>query len=338
MLYIDHKYVGLISNRLQRFTRLNPKTYTFRCPICGDSKRNTYKTRGYLYEKKDKMLFYCHNCHVSMLFSNFLKNQDDRLYQEYVQEKFINKTENIDTGAVDITKFEPPKFRVESPLKDLKKISQLAADHPAKKYVIRRRIPARTHHKLFYAPRFKTWVNTFIPEKFNLDTGDEPRLILPFLDKDQNCFGLQGRSFKPDGLRYITIMFDESMPKIFGYESVDVSKRVYVIEGPIDSLFIDNCVAMAGADLTIDRLPGKWTQDMVFIFDNEPRNKQIVDRMDKVLDLGYNIVIWPSGLEHKDVNDMIIAGMSESDIKTIIEQNTCGGLSAKMTLSQWKKI
>lgn len=335
MLYIDHKYVSLLSNRLQRFKRLNPKTYTFRCPICGDSKHNSYKTRGYIYEKKDKMLFFCHNCGASMAFHNFLKQQDDSLYQEYTQEKYINKVEQKRVSdEPDITKFQKPKFITDSPLKGLKKISQLPDTHPAKRYVVKRKIPARTHHKLFYVDRFNAWVNKFIPGKLNAENGDEPRLILPLIDKERNCFGVQGRSFKPGGVRYITIIFDESHPKVFGYDGIDTTKRVYVTEGPIDSLFVENAVAMAGADVAFDLLP----DDSVFIYDNEPRNEQIVKRMEKIIDKGYNIVLWPSTIEQKDINDMVMAGHTIEEIKRVIDDHTYNGLSAKMTLYQWKKV
>lgn len=329
MLFIDHKYTQLLSNRLSRFTKVNQKTYNFRCPICGDSQKNTYKSRGYIYEKKDYMLYFCHNCGASMSFGNFLKQFDPQLYNEYNQEKFLNKESNNRTKEPDITDSTPPKFRVDSPLKVLKKISQLDPDHPAKRYVMRRRIPSQYHHKLCFCPRFKQWINSSIPGKFNGDAGDEARLIIPFIDKDENCFGVQGRSFKPDGLRYITIMFDESKPKIFGLDTCDFSKPVYILEGPIDSMFIPNSIAMAGADTSMVISNG------IFIYDNEPRNEQIVKRMEKAIDKGYNVVIWPDNLKQKDINDMVIEGI---DPLNIINQNIFSGLQAKMRLSQWKKI
>lgn len=335
MLIIDHKYVGLLSNRLLRFTKVNPKTYNFRCPICGDSKRNSYKARGYIMEKKDVMLFYCHNCNASLSFANFLKQQDITLYTEYMQEKFLDKQSVKQEIVPDITKIVWPDYRFNSPLKHLKKISQLPHDHPAKLYVVQRKIPFDQHHKLFYAPRFKAWVNKCIPEKFNVSDGDEPRLIIPFIDKEKKCFGVQGRSFKKDGLRYITIMFDESKPKIFGYDTVDLSKRVYVLEGPIDSMFISNAIAMAGSDVNLDKLPDGWTQDLAFVYDNEPRNKQIVKKMEKAIDLGYNVVIWPDNIQQKDVNDMILSDLNPMQL---IRDNTYYGLEAKMRISQWKKV
>lgn len=335
MLIIDHKYVGLLSNRLQRFTRVNNKTYNFRCPICGDSKRNSYKTRGYIYEKKDHLLYFCHNCGASMRFGNFLKTFDSVLHQEYVQEKFIEKMGGHTQPKADITTIVWPKYRLDSPLKTLKKISALDPDHPAKRYVMKRKIPTKYHHKLFYCPKFKNWVNGVIPDKFKDPDPDEPRLIIPFIDKKGNCFGVQGRSFKPDGIRYITIMFEEGAPKVFGLDDLDYEKHVYVLEGPIDSMFIENSVAMAGSDLNSQFLSNMNKDKVTFIYDNEPRNKEIVGRMEKVIENGYNIVIWPDDLTYKDINDMELAGV---DHKSIIMNNTFKGLSAVARLAMWKRI
>ena len=286
------------------------------------------------------MLFYCHNCHASMQFGNFLKMIDPELHKEYVQEKFIDKnTTRVEDSKPDITRFEKPKFITESPLKDLKKISQLPWDHPAKKYVLNREIPSRQHAKLFFVPRFKKWVNKFIPDKFDLTTDDEPRLIIPLIDKNKNCFGIQGRSFKPDGIRYITIIFDESIPKVFGLDDADFSKTLYVTEGPFDSMFLPNAIAMAGSDgvnvvdsFNIDR--GR----VVFVYDNEPRNKDIVRIMDKVIDRGYNVCFWPDSISQKDINEMVMGGMKPDDIKHVIDSNTYNGLQAKMKMTTWRKI
>jgi transcription elongation factor Elf1 len=332
MLLIDHKYVGFISNRLERFTRLNPKTYNFRCPLCGDSKRNSYKTRGYIYEKKDRMLYFCHNCGTSTTFGNFLKQQDANLYTEYVQEKYLDKQADTEISTPDITKIVYPPYRFNSPLRDLKKISQLDHNHPAKKYVMMRKLPAKTHHKLFYAPRFKAWINSIIPRKFEVEDGDEPRLIIPFIDKDGYCYGIQGRSFRKTGIRYITIMFDEDKPKLFGLDTVDFDKPVFVVEGPLDSLFVENCIAMAGSDVSVDLIP---SNNITFVYDNEPRNLQIVSKMEKVIKAGHGIVIWPDGIVQKDINDMVLDGINA---QKLISSNIYKNLGAEMKLMQWKRI
>lgn len=340
MLYIDSKYIGLISSRLPLLKRRSGN-YNFRCPLCGDSQTNKHKTRGYLYKKTDSMLYYCHNCHASMAFGNFLKLVDPELHKEYVQEKFIEKnTTQAVPAKPDITQIVRPKYLVNSPLKQLKRVSQLEWDHPVKKYVNNRLIPTRFHTKLFFAPKFKKWINTIIPDKFENINEDEPRLIIPLIDKDQNCFGVQGRSFKPDGIRYITIIFDEAAPKIFGLDDVDFNQRVYVFEGPIDSMFIPNSIAMAGSDgvRVIDDVAGEYKNNIVFVYDNEPRNKDICKIMDKVIEKGYNIAFWPDGIEQKDVNDMVKdAKMNPADIKLILDNNTYSGLQAKLKLANWRK-
>lgn len=340
MDWIDQKYIGLISNRVERFKRVNNTLYNLRCPLCGDSKTNKFKARGYLMDKPVVgALYYCHNCHASISLGNFLKHIDSTLAEQYKREKFLEKNgskEETKEEKPDISKVVVPTFlQGNSPLKQLKKISQLDAEHPVKKYVQKRKIPPSLHYKLFYAPKFKSWVNTIIPEKFNVET-DEPRLVIPFLDKDGKMFGFQGRGFKKDGIRYITIMIDESKPKVFGLDVVKEEGKVFVVEGPIDSMFLPNCIAMAGSAINLDEVfPEKPKDEIIIVMDNEPRNKQIVDRIDKYIDDGYNVCIWPSIIEQKDINDMVLAGL---DPEAIILENTKRGLLAKAALTQWKKI
>lgn len=336
MIYIDLKYVGLLSGRLERLKRKSGNIYNCRCPICGDSITDRTKTRGYIYEKKGTMLYFCHNCGASMSFGNFIKTIDPELFKQYTQEKFVEKYSNTEIKVDPILVTAPPKFIKDSPLKKLKKISQLDHRHPAKLYVDKRRIPPSTHFKLFYAPKFKEWVNSFVPDKFDINGVDEPRLIIPFLDADKNFFGLQGRSFSPNGLRYITIIVDENKPKIFGLDTVDLTRRIYVTEGPIDSLFLDNAVAMAGADVNASWFPDK--SKLVFVYDNEPRNAEIIKRIEKTIDQGLKVCIWPEDIHEKDINDMILSGLSRSNIKTIIDSNTHEGLAAHLSLSKWKRI
>jgi hypothetical protein len=155
------------------------------------------------------------------------------------------------------------------------------------------------------------------------------------IDKDGVVFGFQGRAFDKGSLRYITIMLDEDRAKLFGLDQVDFMKKYYVVEGPIDSLFLTNAVAMAGADGNTTGLEN--LNNAVFVFDNEPRNKEIISRMEKMLDRGYNVCIWPSKLEQKDINDMILAGMTCADVELMIDQNSYKGLSGRLALAEWRK-
>jgi hypothetical protein len=326
-----------MSSRLERFSRVNANTYKFRCPICGDSQKDTRKTRGYVYMRKGTLKFFCHNCNASMGLPWFIKTQDPALYVEYLKDRMLENGHKDETQEF-VNKMKKPVFVKTTGLKDLKKVSQLKPEHPVKLYIQKRLIPSDTHHKLFYAKTFKAWVNTMIPEKFEDIENDEPRLILPFLDKDKNLFGFQGRSFQKTGIRYITIMLNEDQPKIFGLDTMDPSKDIYVVEGPIDSLFLPNGIASAGGDLIspLQQLDVQKEQ-FVVVYDNEPRNKDTIKKIEKAIDSGYRVCIWPTAMEQKDINDMILAGYTIDKVKDIIDDCTYSGPTGKLHLAIWRK-
>lgn len=341
---IDYKYIGLISSHLPLFTRKRDGTYNFRCIICGDSQSNKTKKRGFLLTENERVTYYCHNCNASMSLANLIRQVDSNLFEEYqkerLAEKYISKEVGITAQTRDITKISFPKY-LRSHLKYLTKISALHYAHPAKKYVDERRIPTKHHHKLFFAEKFKLWVNTIIPDKFDQDSlkRDEARLVIPFIDMDGSLIGFTGRSLKPESkLRYITIAVDTEKPMLFGLDSINKLQKIYVTEGPIDSLFLPNALAMSSSN-NFDGLkrfmndPSKFT----IVMDNESKNKEICTIVEKAIDLGYNVCIWPSHVEQKDVNDMVLAGTKPEDVKLLIDCNTYSGLQAKATLMQWRK-
>ena len=337
--YIETKYLNLLSAQLDQFKRKNDNLWNFRCPYCGDSQSNENKARGYVFLKEASYIYKCHNCGQGASLSNLIKHVNPNLHKEYTMEKFKeggHKTSNT-TPAKTKTEFRFKKKAnyLKTPLGKLKKISQLTPNHKAKKYILSRRIPSNYHYKLFYAPKFYEFVNQCIPGKFPENEFDEPRIIIPFIDKDENLIGFQGRALGKSDLKYITIMIDESSPKIFGLDSVDLTQPVYVVEGPIDSMFINNAIAMAGADVSgLDKMAG----DYIFIYDNEPRSKEIVRRIDKTIAQNHSVVIFPNNLKEKDINDMIMSGLSSHEVSDIISNNTFNGLAAKAKLTEWRRV
>jgi transcription elongation factor Elf1 len=332
----DKEYTLNLSSKLQRFKvkKQSPFEANFRCPICGDSKKSSSKCRGWIRELPNGMYWFkCFNCFSSMPLGKFIETIDPSLYKKYSVDSYINKHEVKEESTIflkNTIKEENEKSKLK-PLSSIKKISQLKFDHPAKIYIDKRQIPTNQHYRLYYAPKFKKWINSIIPDKFESLKNDEPRLILPFIDEKGNCFGINARSFDPNAnLRYISIMFDTSKQKIFGLDKVDKTKPYYIVEGPIDSLFIDNSIAMAGADGNY-----KDFKDGVFVFDNEPRNKEIHKRMSKLISAGCKICIWPSEIHQKDINEMYLNGYR--NIKEIIDTHTYQGLRADMELSAWRK-
>jgi transcription elongation factor Elf1 len=333
--YVDLQYAMILSSRLDKFKvkSTNPYKINFRCPICGDSQKSRTKSRGWLLEKENSFHYFCHNCGVSQQFKTFLKNVDSMSYNDYVTEKYVNnmKSEKKES-PLDNLKSEGPKFKPGNHLKSIKKISQLLPSHPVKAYIDSRKIPPAQHYRLYYAPKFKTWINSIIPNKLEIKGKDEPRLIMPFFDEEGNLFGVSARGFDPNGMRYITIMFEDKQ-KIFGLDKVDFNKKYYVLEGAIDSLFLPNAIAMAGADGNVNGL--KNVENAVFVFDAEPRNKEIHKRIEKIIRAGHSVCIWPSNIDGKDVNEMVLNGVT--NIEEIIRKNTYKGLEANLKLMSWRK-
>ena len=320
---VDSKYIGLISSRLQKFKRVKADLYNFRCPICGDSQKHKNKARGYIYPLKADMNFKCHNCGASTTFNNFLKTIDPTLHKQYVMEKF--KERNVGRGSI----IPEPKFNFKKPVFKSKLDLPRASEVPiATKYLEKRKI----NPNLFYfTNQFQKWTNTH-KQTFNNINKDESRVIIPLHDTEKNLIGFQGRSLGPNSVKYITVMLSEDSPKIYGLDKIDETKPIFITEGPFDSTFVENSVAMCGSDLDV-RTFG-WS-NYIWVFDNEPRNREIVERIDKTIGRGDKIVIWPKQIVEKDINDMVLSG---HDIMSILESNTYSGLKAKIKFNNWKKV
>ena len=320
---IDSKYIGLVSSRLSKFKRVKPNLYNFRCPICGDSQKQKNKARGYLYGIKANTNYKCHNCGASMSLNNFLKQIDTVLHKQYTMEKFKDGHAGGRNFVVEepVLKFETPKFK---PKLDLPKASTNAA---AKKYLENRKLDP---DKFYYTDRFKAWSNSH-KRTFDSVKYDEPRIIIP-LFYTNTLVGFQGRSLGPSKVKYITVMINDDAPKIYGLDNLRGGTPVYITEGPFDSSFIPNSIALCGADGDV----GKWgVSDPIWVYDNEPRNREIVRRISDTIDRGEKVVIWPSNMWEKDINDMVVNGHMIMDL---LESNTYSGLEAKVKFTEWKKV
>jgi transcription elongation factor Elf1 len=322
MDFVDVKYINLISSRFKKFKKVKNNLYNFRCPICGDSQSNKNKARGYLYQVKNNTNFKCHNCGINISFNNFLKQIDTTIHKQYTFEKFKegNTGRNFAVGE-PVFKFESPKFK---PKLNLPKASE---NLDAKEYLENRNL---NPYKFYYANKFKEWTNS-LKKTFDSTERDEPRIIIPLFYQN-TLVGFQGRALGPNKIKYITVMLDDDAPKIYGLDEVKKGQTVYITEGPFDSTFISNSIALCGADGDV----AKWgISDPVWIYDNEPRNAEIHSRISRVIDRGEKVVIWPSAIKEKDINEMILSGL---DVQSVIELNTYSGLEAKLKFTTWKKI
>lgn len=340
MSYIDVKYLNLISPMLPLFKKKGDNLWNFRCPYCGDSQKSRTKARGFVFRRKADLFFKCHNCSVGATLANLIKHVDSKTYDDYILERYR------DGGTVPRSPVPKPEFKFDAPVfkknvfKSLQSISQLASTHPARRLVDERKL-SEYSDDLFLCPSFYKFTNTLVENKFPSLGGDHPRLMIPFRNEEGEIFAYQGRAFGDEKPKYITIKLDEDADKIYGLDKVTHDKPVLVVEGPIDSMFLDNCIAVAGADFSKPLSIGgrlMLNGELTVIFDNEPRNKEICKQIEKNISQGRNVVIWPDSMRHKDINDMIIAGYTKEQVQQIITDNTFQTASASLRFAEWRKI
>ena len=323
MDFIDIKYINLISSRLPKFKKVKPHLYNFRCPICGDSQKNKNKARGYLYRIKNNTNYKCHNCGVNMSFNNFLKDLDPQTHKEYTLEKF----KEGHTGKNFVTETPEDVFK------------NLESSKPVFKEKVKIDLP-----DAFTVDRSRRYLESraifngdfYYCEDFNEFTGNEskykdPRIVIPLI-KGGVLIGYQGRALDKNPVKYLTTMLEEDQPKIYGYDKLNKELPVYVVEGPFDSTFLNNSVALCGSDGDVSCLEGST---IIFVYDNEPRNKEIVARISRVIERGGRVVIWPGNIKGKDLNDMVLMG---HDVEKVVKENTFSGLEAKLKFNHWKKV
>ena len=329
--YIDVKYINLCSSLLERFKQKHTNLWNFRCPICGDSKKSKTKCRGFVYEKRNKYFYKCHNCNYGTSFNRFLEKISPALHKNYITEQYKEDAWRKKDEPKSIPEFNfVPEFN--HVLQGMDSISSLTTDHPARNYLKNRLIPERYFRDLYLCKEFKKWTNSIIPNKFSSLEHDAPRLVIPFFDCKHNIIGYQGRSFDPkEQVKYITIKMKGVENLIYGEERINIKKKIYCVEGPLDSLFLPNCLAIAGLNFKGVKISN------VIVLDNERRNVQIIDALKKVITNGYSVCIWPDSVKEKDINEMIIDGRTTDDIVEIIDNNTYSGLQANFQLSQWKR-
>ena len=321
---IDSKYIGLISSRLQKFKRVKSNLYNFRCPICGDSQKHKNKARGYFYQIKTNTNFKCHNCGASLSFNNFLKQIDPTLHKQYTLEKFKEGHAGGRNFVVEEPKFDFTKPVFKSKL-DLPKASEVPI---AREYLSKRRLDPT---KFYFAQKFQEWTNKQ-KQTFDNIVRDECRIVIPLYDTNSELIGFQGRSLGPNSIKYITVMLNDNKPKIYGLEKINEREPIFIVEGPFDSTLVENSIAMCGSDVDIRTY--NWS-DYIWVFDNEPRNREINNRVSKIIDRGDKVVIWPNHIKQKDINDMVLSNI---DVMSVLKSNTYSGLKAKVKFNNWKKI
>ena len=342
-VYIDRKYIGQVQYRLERFSQKKPDLYNFRCPFCLDSKKSKSKTRGYIYKLNgiEAYAYRCHNCGASMSFGHFLEAIDPSAYKQFVLEKYceganrhapVEKPDfsSLKGNAAEYFRNHPKNLSIPS-------IYTLGKNHPARAYIEDRLIPERFWSEIFYTEKFFDFMNADFPDhgKSEREIPNDERIVLLYTDTNGYVTHVAGRSLdKQNRLRYISIKVSDVDRKIFGTHRLDLRKPAFVVEGQFDSFFVDNCVASGDSSLTgvVDHFAtGDWT----LVYDNEPRNKDIARQQQRSIDKGYKVVVYPQGIEQKDINDMVLAGI---DVNKLIRENTFQGAQAMLKFIRWKRV
>lgn len=341
---IDSHYINLISSRLELFTSPRKDLYNCRCPLCGDSKTRKHAKRFYIRLDSDKWFTYCHNCGHNTPFNAFLKVFDENLYQQYRIDSFDpdnsrhsrRKKKKEKVGATFSTgnKRALPKPNVSLKPDIIHKVSDLPEDHPVNLYIASRKTPKSISNGLFFTEDFREFASQFRPDVSERLRRKDKRLIIPFYDESGKLTMFQGRTLEPDVTpKYITIKTDDDLPKLYGLHNLDSNKPIRVVEGVPDSWFVDNCVATCDSSLT------SFKNGDVYIWDNQPRNREVVKKMDDAIRSGFRIVIWPKIVANfKDINDMILGGLSICDIDNVINENTFQGLHALKHFNDWQRF
>jgi transcription elongation factor Elf1 len=346
-LFIDEKFVNSIGHLVRNFKKKQDYLWNFSCPICGDSKTKKTRARGYVYRYRDALRFKCHKCGTTLSLGELLRQIEATIYQEYVVETYLEKGQT------------PPKERKKVPFKKGKdykpakptaligcpSIASLGPDHPARAYLEWRKLPKAALERLYWTDDFPALVDNFLPEhQFKLVR--EGRIIIPFFDDRHQLVAMQGRSQPrydatkdewtdaPGAIRYITIKSDENAPRIFGMDTLDkITRRIYLVEGPFDSMFLPNCGAMAGSDIPL----GFPKDRTIIVFDNEPYSPSTVKKLENAIRSGYKVCIWPDNIKEKDINQMVLKGRTPQKIREVIDTNFFSGLEALQQLQHWTR-
>lgn len=339
---VESKYVRLISSRLRNFKQKSTNLWNFSCPFCGDSQKNKTKARGYVFAKGNNLFYRCHNCGVSTNVANLIKHVDGALHKEFVLEKYKSGETNNAFNANTVLNISPPKFdRVEKSkiFEHAEWLDRLPSEHFCIEYATKRQFLSIMRNKLLFTQHYKQFCDALVPNH-GKQIVDDARLVIPFYNEYNELIAVSGRALETNDktLRYVTIRTIESDKKlIYGMDRVDLNQPVKIVEGPIDSLFLSNCIASGDANLALvaDEISAA---EKVLIFDNEPRNKEIVKMMQNAIKLHHNVVIWPSSIQGKDINEIILSGKPVDEIEKIISSNTFRDIEAQLKFNMWKKI
>jgi len=356
-VYIDRKYLSFISAQLQQFKQKKEDLFNFRCPYCGDSKKNKLKARGYVYRKSNDYFFICHNCGKSTTFAKFLEQIDGTTYKQYILERYSAGETGYGTNVKkpDFQQLKGNAYaRLQSTLNESRgdssqpksmartwrtfthySVKNLPEGHYAREYIKKRMIPVKYWDEILYIDKFKDFLDKEFPNHGKDEVPNDDRIVLFYTNEKGEITNVAGRALSDTKIRYVTVKVTDEK-KLFGLHRLRKQDKVYVLEGQFDSYFVENSIA--SGDSNLGGVAAIFPElNIVLVYDREPRNKDIVKQIERSIDKGYNVCLFPENVNGKDVNEMIQNGLTIDEIKTIIDSNTFSGLAAKLKFTHWKR-
>lgn len=343
-MWIDQEFAERVFMALPKYRKIPGASYKLnaRCPVCGDSRTDPNKARFWCYGGSTGSLrLKCYNCDYSDWFNKYLKEHEPEMYREYLFEKKKEQISYKPSSSVQkpVIK-EEKKTPVIEKLQYCERLDSLPETHPIINYVKHRMIPRGKWDRLWFTNDWPKLVNSVNPGTYKFEK-NEPRLVIPIFNKENKIESFQGRALlkaQSGQFKYMTIKAYPEATKIYGDDTVNPGKMVFFLEGPLDSLFVENGMAITGGSLSLSEVP--YPHNRAWIMDHEPRKEDTIKRMEKLVRSGEKVVFWDKApWKSKDINDMIMKeGATVEQINDYVRNNIASGLSAKLRLKSYAKV
>jgi hypothetical protein len=338
---VPEQYVVQTFYRCVSFPSYNKynNVYNGSCPFCKEGKSYGKKTRFFYLPEKE--LTYCHNCGYSRKTFNFILDVTGKPFNEV-----INEIKNLDYSEVPDKQEKEEVKQVNKSLPDdcinLTDKNQLEfhKNNPIVNVCL----------NFIKSRRLNTAINKPITYYLSLvDKVHKNRLILPFYDSNGDIIFYQTRTLlekdsyeKP---KYLSKVGAEK--SLYGVHNLDLfHDNVYIFEGPIDSFFIKNGLAVCGiqeeTNRTFNELQSKQITQLttfkkIWCLDNQWNDNASLKKSSILVDSGEHVFIWPEAFKnYKDLNELCIKFNRDSINPELITKNTYSGLKAKILLTNIK--
>jgi len=306
------------------------QVYNGCCPSCREGKSWGRKKRLYYMPKEDYLI--CHNCQRSWNPINWIMEQSGMAFHEV-----INESEQFDSDEFEVNEVTNKPIVKVGTLPDdsinlfdkqqtnFYKDNKVVQD--ALKYITNRRLDTAVNRPRALYISLKDYVH-------------KNRLCIPFYNSDGQITYYQTRAlYKKDEIdkpKYLSKMHGEKA--VFGMHNVDPElDHLFIFEGPIDSMFVKNGIAMAGISLSEkqeEELKPFIFHNKIWVLDNQLDNKDVKKKLTQLVEQGEKVFIWPKKYkDFKDLNEICQKYKLDQISPKFFIDNSVDGVEALMKLN-----